>query len=75
MKNWEKIEFNSLDLEFTQSDTNPLDFPHYWMCLTCGKHHVGTIIGEQMVPPAICGHNGCTGTEFKDTCGPEIIIS
>lgn len=71
MKKWETPEINELRLKNTNETR---DWPHYWECLKCGKHHGKGWIDSSLNKPTICGYNGCDSTEFKWSCDDENII-
>ena len=73
MKKWETPKVNELGVQATNEDASTFNYPHFWECQTCGKHHEGSLFGA--IKPSVCGHNGCKGTEFKWTLCPEHLKS
>lgn len=68
MKKWETPKVNELGVQATNEDASTFDFPHYWECQKCGKHHI--------FRPEKCGYNGCEGTDFEwKLCDPEHLKS
>lgn len=69
MKKWETPKVNELGVQATNEDASTFDFPHFWECQKCGKHHTA------IFKPSVCGYNGCEGTDFKLTNCPEHLKS